>query len=110
MELEKMLVRLLDSWNQPIVYVDTNHIIRYMNSQAKTHYGKWGDVIGKSIFDCHNEASCKMIQDIFFQLENGAEEVLFVNSEKHRVYMRSIRDEHGKLQGYFERYEPPLGK
>jgi len=110
MDKEKMLFMLLDNWNKPVVYVDRNHVIQYMNSKAKEHYSRWGDVIGKSIFDCHNENSCRIIKDVFMQLENGAEEVLFANNEKHRVYMRSIRDENGILQGYFERYEPPIGK
>lgn len=110
MEHEKMLTMLLDNWNKPIVLADTDHIIRFMNSAAKEHYSKWGNVIGKSIFDCHNETSCKIIGDSFVRLEKGEEEILLVNSAKHRVYMRGIRDENKNLIGYFERYEPPIGK
>jgi DUF438 domain-containing protein len=101
---------ILDSWNKPVVFVDTDHVIVYMNEPARKNYAKWGDVIGKSIFHCHNEQSCRTIREVFMELEKGAEEVMITNSEKHRVYMRSVRDKNGKLLGYFERYEPPSGK
>ncbi len=105
-----ILCHILDSWNKPIVYVDRNHIIKYMNTPAKIHYAKWGDTIGKSIFQCHNEKSTQMIKDTFAKLEEGQEEVLIGNNEKHRVYMRGVRDDLGNLIGYCERYDPPLGK
>jgi DUF438 domain-containing protein len=110
MDKEKILSLILDSWNKPVVFVDTNHIIRYMNLPAKKHYSKWGDAIGKSIFDCHNENSCKIIKDVFVKLQDGSEEVLFTDNEKHRVYMRSVRGENGELIGYYERYDPPVKK
>jgi DUF438 domain-containing protein len=110
MENEKMLTLLFDNWNKPIVVVDTDHIIKFMNLAAKDHYSKWGNVIGKNIFHCHNENSYKVIEDAFIRLQKGEEEVLLVNSTKHRVYMRGMRDENKNLVGYFERYEPPVGK
>ena len=111
MTKEQMMTFLLDSWHTQIVFVDTHHVIQYMNAKAMKQYGKWGDLIGKSIFSCHNENSCKRIKEIFSRLENGEEEVVYdMNHEKHRVYMRAIRDENGALVGYFERFEPPIGK
>lgn len=101
---------IIDSWNKPIVFVDTNHIIQYMNTPAKTHYAKWGDILGQSIFNCHNEKSRQIIRDTFTKLENGEREVLLVNNEKHRVYMMGVRNEQGSLIGYCERYDPPLGQ
>jgi DUF438 domain-containing protein len=106
MNKEKLLSLILDSWNKPLVFVDADHIIQYMNEPAKKHYAVWGDCLGKSIFDCHNEKSCDIIQKAFKQLENGSEEVLFTDTEKQRVYIRGVRDENGKLAGYYERYEP----
>ena len=105
---DKNLRLLLDSWNKPIVFVDTNHNIQYMNYPAQRHYSKWGDVIGKSIFSCHNENSQKIIEEAFLELVNGAREVLIVNSKKHRVYMRSVRNDAGSLIGYYERYDRPI--
>ncbi len=105
-----LLSLILDSWNKAVVFVDTNHIIQYMNSPAKKQYSKYGDVIGKSIFDCHNEKSGEIIRDCFEKLKNGLDEVLITDSEKHRVYMRSVSDENGIFIGYYERYEPPVEK
>lgn len=103
----RILAMVLDSWNKPIVFVDTTHHIRYMNKPAKRHYSKWGDVVGKSIFDCHNENSKEIIEKAYRGLVDGAKEVMIVNSKKHRVYMRSVRDESGTIVGYYERYDPP---
>ena len=107
---QSILRYIFDSWDKPIVYVDRNHIIKYMNTPAKIHYAKWGDTIGKSIFHCHNEKSSQIIKNAFAKLEKGKEEVLIGNNEKHRVYMRGVRDDHGNLIGYCERYDPPMGK
>jgi len=105
-----ILAQLLDSWNKPVVLVDTNHTIVYMNAPAGKSFAKWGDIVGKSIFHCHNEQSSRIIRDVFEKLEMGQDEVLIADNERHRVYMRAVRDRGGRLIGYFERYDPPLGK
>ena len=110
MKKPELLTLILDSWNNSVVFVDTSHVIRYMNAPARMHYAKWGDVLGKSIFDCHNPDSCQIIRDCFARLQNGEEEILLADNEKQRVYMRGVRDNRGKLIGYFERYEPPVVK
>ena len=47
MEQLELLKLLLDSWNESVVFVDTNHIIRYMNAPAQKHYAKMGRRAGK---------------------------------------------------------------
>jgi hypothetical protein len=37
----------------------------------------------------------------------GLAERLITDNEKHRIYMRAVRDGSGRLLGYYERYEPP---
>jgi DUF438 domain-containing protein len=107
---EELLSDILDSWNKPVVYVDTDHIIRYMNEPAKKNYAKWGDILGKSIFHCHNDRSCRIIESSLELLRQGVDEILITDNEKHRVYMRGVRNRDGRLTGYFERYDPPKGK
>ena len=104
----RILSLLLDSWSKPVVFVDTAHHIQYMNAPARRHYSKWGNVIGESIFDCHNSASRQIIEAAYQELVNGRSEVLIVDSHKHRVYMRAVRDEDGSVVGYYERYGTPL--
>jgi hypothetical protein len=94
----------------PVVLVDTSHTIVYANEPARKNFAKWGDIVGRSIFQCHNEQSCRIIREVFEQLLNGREEVLISDSERHRVYMCAVRDMEGNLIGYYERFDPPVGK
>jgi DUF438 domain-containing protein len=106
----RILFLIFDSWNKPIVFVDTDHIIRYMNKPAKRNYSKWGDVVGRSLLDCHNERSRAIIRKSLRKLADGEREVEISSSTRHRVYMRGVKDEKGELIGYYERYDPPVKK
>jgi len=104
------LAALLDSIVEPIVFVDSQHIIRYVNKSAKDKYGKKGyaSLVGNSIFQCHNERSNKIILDTYAMLQKGEDEkFIYVNSAKQRVLMRAVRDSEGKLIGYYERLGKP---
>ena len=81
-----------------------------MNDSALHHYKKWGPIIGKSLFHCHNERSCETIREIFGKFQNGETEALITDNKKHRVYMRAVRNSTGELIGYIERFEPPSVK
>lgn len=107
MEKVKMFSAILDSLAEEVVFVDTDHVIRYMNPAGKKHYSPRGAVVGKSLLACHNENSVALLKNLMAQLQAGAEEMIFTDDEKHRVYMRAVRDEAGKLVGYYERYAPP---
>ncbi|MBN2804828.1 MAG: PAS domain-containing protein, partial [Deltaproteobacteria bacterium] len=107
MNTEEIISSILDSWNKPIVFVDNEHIIRYMNEPALKHYAKWGNIIGKDIFHCHNSKSRDIILKLYEQMKQGENEVLITDNEKHKVYMRAVKDKSGNLLGYCERYEPP---
>ncbi len=103
-----MLSVILDNWHKPLIFVDYNHIIRYLNKPAKKKYAKYGDVVGKSLLDCHNENSCRLIKEGFATLQTGAEEVLLSDTPKSRYYIHAVRDEQGNLLGYYDRYDPPI--
>jgi len=107
MEPLEMLSIVLDNWHKPLIYVDCNHIICYLNKPAKKKYAKYGDVIGKCLLDCHNENSCRLIQEGFARLQTGTEEVLLSDTAKSRYYIHAVRDEEGHLLGYYDRYDPP---
>ena len=102
-----LMADIFDSLTDPFVYVDTDHVIRYMNKAAIHHYEEGTDLIGRSVFECHNEQSCRLIKDIFAAFQAGEDERLITDDEKHRIYMRAIRKANGQLRGYYERYEPP---
>jgi DUF438 domain-containing protein len=78
-----------------------------MNRAARERYRGRPAEVGRSIFDCHNESSNRVIRDVFEHLKAGEEEQLITDDENHRVYMRAVRDKDGNLIGYYERFEPP---
>jgi hypothetical protein len=93
--------------NKSIVYVDRDHVIRYHNAAGKAHYARFGELAGKSLWDCHNEDSKKAILGSFRRLEAGEDEILYLETPEKRVYIRSVRDAAGNLVGYYEIQEPP---
>ncbi len=105
MENQELLNLLFEEWTDPLVLVDAGHVIRYMNKSAREKYGRFGDVAGKSIFDCHNENSGKIIREVFDKFKHGRKEVLISSNKTRRVYMTAIYDEAKNLAGYYERFE-----
>jgi DUF438 domain-containing protein len=99
---------LLNSLKDAFVFVDTDHIIQYMNSAAILKYKDGESLQGKSIFSCHNSASKDMIIEIFGKMKSGLVEEIITDNERHRIYMRAVRDGKGNLLGYYERFEPPV--
>lgn len=98
---------LLDSLKEPLLFVDTDHVVRYLNQAAAAHYEQGDELLGSSIFDCHNEDSNAVIREVFAAMQGGEQERRITDNDKHRIYMRAVRDDSGTLVGYYERYEPP---
>ena len=114
MEIGKIMSHILDSIPYPILFVDCDHIIQYMNNPAKYHYYTekgHKDLIGKSLLDCHNEQSRgKIIEAVEKLKDHGNEIFLGVSVKNQRMYINPVRDENGELIGYFERFELNLQK
>jgi PAS domain-containing protein len=106
--VDSLFPHFLDSLKDPFLFADTDHIIVYMNKAAAAHYKEGRTLLGTSVLDCHNETSRKLMLEIFAAMQNGEEERLITDDEKHRIYMRAVRDGGGRLLGYYERYEPPM--
>jgi len=98
---------LLNSIKDPILVADTNHIVQYINKAAIAHYSEGDKLLKTNLLKCHNEVSQKIMIDILAEMQNGLEEKLITDNEKYRIFMRAVRNDNGKLIGYFERYEPP---
>ena len=100
---------ILDSIDSPIVFVDNNHIIKYLNKPAKVRYYEkrgYSDLIGKSLFDCHNQASKEYIKRIHEKLLAGeTASFLKENKDQERITVVGVRDSDGQLIGYYERFE-----
>jgi PAS domain-containing protein len=103
----KFMAAILDSLRDPILVADTEHMTTYMNKAAAAYYEEGETLIGRSLLDCHNERSQQMMIEILAEMHEGLEERLITDNEKHRIYMRVVRDPDGKVLGYYERYEAP---
>jgi DUF438 domain-containing protein len=100
---------VLDSINHPIVFVDNEHIIRYLNKPAKVRYYEkrgYSNLIGKSLFDCHNPASEVKIKHLHKRLQQGEDEIfLMISKNQEKITVVGVRDHDGRLIGYYERFE-----
>jgi DUF438 domain-containing protein len=104
------MAAILDSLKDPVMFVDTDHMIRYMNKAAIAHFEDGESLLGTSLLDCHNQRSCEIIKQTLAAMRRGEEERLITDNAKHRIYMRAVRNAAGEVMGYYERYAPPAGK
>ena len=102
-----LMAALLDSMKDPVLFADTDHVVRYMNKAAIAHYDEGEALLGRSVLDCHNSDSQRQMLEILAAMQKGEDERLITDNEKHRIFMRAVRDATGRLLGYYERYEPP---
>ncbi len=103
----RLLRSIIDSIPSEVLVADLEHTIVFMNRAAVSHYSKGESLLGTNLLDCHNSESNKVILEVLDALRAGEEERLITNNEKHRIYMRAVRDADGTLVGYYERYESP---
>ena len=111
MDLSAYFKSIIDSDTAPVVVCDTAHIIIYMNPAAAAAYEKRGgsNLTGKSIMDCHNSDSCEKINQVvqwFSESPENNRVFTFHNDRQNKdVYMIALRDDHGRLIGYYEKHE-----
>ncbi len=105
---------ILDSIPYPIVFVDTCHIVRYVNKTADFQYHKmrgYENLVGRSIFDFHHESTKPKILAAFEKMKNHSGDIFVnVSVNNQRIYINPVRDGSGNLVGYFERFEMNLEK
>lgn len=106
-----VLLAILDAYAYEIVFVDRNHIVRYMNKTAKERYGN-RVIIGNSLFNCHNENTKGKIEEFLKRADAGENEMFEVLNGKtgEREFFVPVRDKNGSVIGYFERHEVPWDK
>jgi len=105
----KLMAAILNSMSEPVVFVDTQHIIRYMNKVACSYFKAGKGLIGTSVLDCHKKSeSHAAIKKILAAMQAGTVvEELITDNEKKRIYMRAVCDDQGQVIGYYERYTLP---
>ena len=111
MNLLPFFKAVLDEDKAPVVICDLEHTIVYMNPVACRRYEKQGgaELLGKSLLDCHNAKSNEMINrvlDWFRESPDNNRIFTFRNEKENKdVYMVALRDDSGRLIGYYEKHE-----
>ncbi|MCI7803876.1 MAG: PAS domain-containing protein, partial [Oscillospiraceae bacterium] len=89
----------------------TDHEIVYLNKTAAERYAKRGgySLVGKSLFDCHNEDSNCRIRKVvdWFKASRENNRIFTYHNPKENkdVYMIALRNDAGELIGYYEKHE-----
>ena len=108
-ELSPYFKSIIEQERCAVVICGLNHDILYMNPAARERYAKHGNLIGKSIFDCHSPDSNDKIRDVVAWFAKSRENNLVYTSHNEKqnkdVYMVALRDENGELIGYYEKHE-----
>lgn len=111
MDLFPYLKSIVDMDRSAVVICNLDHEIIYMNPAAFGRYAKRGgkELLGKSLLECHNADSCEKIHKViqWFQMSVNHNMIYTYHNEKENkdVYMVALRDETGKLIGYYEKHE-----
>jgi DUF438 domain-containing protein len=104
----EVLKAILDAYPYEVVFVDRTHTVRWMNRTALTRYGQ-RVIIGNSLFNCHNESTKPKIENFLRRADEGEDEMFETYNRKtgEREFFVPVRDQDGKVVGYFERHEVP---
>lgn len=109
--IERLLKSVIDSDEAAVVICDLDHTVVYMNPAAVKRYAKRGGaaLIGLSLLACHNADSNKKINRVlewFRKSEKNNKVFTYHNAAENKdVYMIALRDDTGKLIGYYEKHE-----
>lgn len=110
MELNALFKSLIDQDETPIVICDLEHTMVYLNPVAKAYYRKYSaeELTGKNVMFCHPPAAQKAIERVveYFSADPSHNVVYTYHNDKVNkdVYMVALRDEEGKLIGYYEKH------
>ena len=111
MDLFPFFKSVLEQDRCAVVLCDLEHTIVYMNPAAGERYAKYGgmELVGKSLLDCHSPHANEMIKKVVaWFAESAAHNLIYTfrnEKENKDVYMVALRDDDGKLIGYYEKHE-----
>ena len=100
MSLETIIPDWAKEMNCAVTVCDTEGIILYMNDKAKATFAKHGDLVGKSLMDCHNDRSKEIIRQL---LATGGSNAYTIEKEGLRkmIYQTAWRID-GSVAGLVE--------
>ena len=93
------------NWAEGMAYAvtvaDAEGVIRYMNRRARETYRKHGDLVGKSLYNCHGERAAGIIRRL---LAEGGTNAYTIEKEGVRkmIYQTATADADGRVMGIVE--------
>ena len=111
MNLTPFIKSVLDQDRAPVVLCDLEHTIVYMNKAAALRHEKRGgyNLVGQSLMGCHSPQSQELINKVLSWFSESPDNNIIFESrneeENKDVYMVALRDDDGKLIGYYEKHE-----
>ena len=111
MDLTQFYKSVFDMDTAPVVLCNLEHTVLYMNKAAIDRYSKQGGakLVGKSLLDCHTPKAREIINRVLAWFAESSEHNIiyeFRNDEENKdVYMVALRDDDGRLIGYYEKHE-----
>ena len=107
MELLNFFKSVSEQDTAPIVICDIEHTVVYMNPSSVARYHC--DLTGKSLKACHNaESNAKIDKVVDWFGKSPKNNIVYTShndKENKDVYMVALRDDNGKLIGYYEKHE-----
>ena len=76
--------KFFNDLDSAITVCDSDGIILFMNERACKTFEKYGgrDLIGKNLFDCHNQNSCEIIKNLLKDDKSNTYTVTHNNTKK----------------------------
>jgi hypothetical protein len=109
MELYPFFKSIIDQDRCPVVICNLDHTIIYVNPAGAENYQKYGPLTGRCLLNCHNSESQAQIRRVVQWFADSPDHQIvhtFYHPAKNRdVYMVALRDEIGRLIGYYEKHE-----
>lgn len=111
MNLNPLFKSVLEQDTAAVVLCAPDHTIVYLNPAAQRSYAKYGGaaLVGRSLLDCHAPASNEKIRRVVQWFAQSPEHNLVFthhNPKQNKdVYMVALRDDAGRLIGYYEKHE-----
>ena len=116
LNVNQLFKSIIDADKEPVVICGLDNTIIYMNLSAIKRYKKYGgsDLIGRSIYNCHHSESNDKIEKCLEWFEESTDNnSVFIHNitkdgEDSDVYVVALRDDLGRLMGYYEKHESRL--
>lgn len=92
-------------WAEGMAYAvtaaDAEGVITYMNRRAREQYKKHGNLVGKSLYDCHGERAATIIRRL---LTEGGTNAYTIEKEGLRkmIYQTAVTAADGRVEGIVE--------